>query len=1802
MSTISEAQRARRNLAGHDMQEGGKPLAPISEEEDFNYSLEGPVRKCCSGNRPQRRNRKNPLLGIGKNKKNTKGRNCNKKLHIQSDLSEDSTMSSSLDNDINFIARWESLKDQLYSICTINGADDTIDYIESVVLFCITAYNCDSWVGITSSALQCLKTIIKAPVLLKTIAEYLYAMDREMEPHMDVDSPMSVLKTIRTNWNLFKSNKMYSQFSKLMGLLVNVGLCDASRLDFTIKGFRMFDKDLAKKTANSFDIFDAIFDTVIYFVEGTWQCYKTGSLLPLLVEDYNILSLDDRYNKIISLWSLQESGNMLLLSKVTVADFDYMLEALIADFVSCSHTAKGIDKTLINNKLTRLLDIKVNFSTQQICGSTKRAPFVLEYFGRSNQGKSTIQTQITTCLLKSQGLCIDMDRRKNMKPSEKFDDVATSSDIVHIYDDVANVKPTFVTKPHTEKIIEENNNVMTTANKAELAGKGKTFMATEINNYTTNIKHLDAWDYSNCPYSIQRRMNYVITVRCKKQFQAFGGKGRPIGLDAGKVNAWRREFVAKYNFSPPFDDVWDLDIEIPVQPDNLREVADYEPVVHNGKSMTMVSTQEVVEFLIEKFAIHRREQMELIERMNTKVPIDLCGIIENGISCPNMKGLCSKHLCDGSYKSLAKDPTGQSDDDSEVNVADSPLNAISKVAGRFKRGFQGRNKAKNNKVYKPPPKTGRRELGDTTPRQNDDSALMNDLGADYVRPTEPFEPHADLIDNFDYQRRHDASGNAWHPTRNPSYINTEVDAVWSDSIPDFGEATRLGDYFGYAFFSNLFFNKINKFGKQTYLRTAIKGEQSQVDFFIKHTTSYLEDWTPFALVPEELIDNKAFQWFVYNYFGHHYLLKYFKILEFFDAIYKKSFFIGLFLLPFMIVNPSLFYFYINFIIMYPVFYCMKYYIKHNLHNKVVKLLIGYDKPINTLMRVNVTNGRERLLMTCVAIAALYNLGRLYKFYKGYFGKPQGNITSVTPESIVARDKEKNVYSIHVPRPLPITPLSKTVSHDILCELVKGNLMFAEIKDSNTKSRANVLFLAANVYILPYHYLLKYKNSNITFYRNNPNSAGGKFTDRIDDNFVRIEGTDLCVIYTAKGGSFKDLTKHFVDGRLQECPFTMIYRKEDSEFISPKGRLVPGSISHTALANFSGGTYSSLDINTFPGLCGAVLVSDTRGCVILGIHVAGLEGTPKGGMATVDQAKIIDAMSKLEEQPGILLTRSNGLFSTQMLGVQILTDAPLTKRSCFRFENWPEQPEQVGFSIHGSCVGAYTAHSDFTMLPMSSIIAEVCGVPCKWTGPKFNPVWFGYQKCIKELAFEAQNCRYDLLTISVNDYLKPLLSLLTKQHWTTMKPLNPEENALGIPGQKFMDAIKRNTSIGFPLSGPKINYMVEIEPTEAYPHNFVFTEEIMDEIERVDNIYRSGERAYLVAKACKKDEVVKGQKCRIFYANSIAMTWCVRKYFLPIIRFLSMNPLVSECAVGINCHSQEFDQLYKFANKYPNLFGGDYSSYDQRLPTQKILAAFYILIEIAKRCEYSDIDILAMKGIASDIAYALVSFDGTLIQFNTNGHISGNSLTVYINGICGSLNLRDAFFSNNPNISDFRSHVSAMTYGDDNIGSYSKKCKFGIDVIAECLAPEGQIYTMPDKSAVLQPTLNSDEFEFLKRKPNYIPEIDCYVGAIQEDSIFKSLHCGLRGKHSPITVEELCGQNIDTALLEWFNHGRDKYEFRRAQMKEVAERLGYTNKCATLDRTFDERVQSWKDTYIDNMNPTAQAPVPIQLDYGVDEEY
>lgn len=1509
--------------------------------------------------------------------------------------------------------------DALAKFANIDVPDKVLREVEGVILLLVNLSQQSTSLGVITSVLTWAQGRTSKS-LFKTVKDFVEEILLTTQSNATPDW-LDCLRDIRQNWQLCKGNRAFKQISKLLGCLVMLGLCDVSNLTFDIGQFRLFTPDLCDKHTTAFDVADAIFETVIFFTEGAYLCFQTGSLKPLLVNDRTAMELDAEYAQVTAWFELVRNGNLKKFADMSDQEFEKRLNRLSTSLLNLSQSLRGLDKKLVMDKVQKVLSMQNDFVAMKIASGVRHAPWAVELFGESSQGKTTLGDQLVDAILTSQGMPIDKEYRCAYNAGDKFMSNWTSDKLVMIFDDISNDKAQFVERPPTRAVLDVINNQMFYAPKAELESKGRCFVEPWIAVATTNKKDMDAGLYSNCPFSIQRRMK-CITVKAKKEFQRMEGN-IPCGIDSSKVRKFYTNADGVYE-PPMFDDIWSITIEQAVKPQNLKTVAGYEPIVWHGKVMKDITMAECIQWAIEDFAEHRKNQEAMLEGMRLREKkMEVCGIE----GCIHLKGNCPYHQ---------------------------------------------------------QPHFGKETVG-----------VMRKLWFGVKSPKDAIE---NLYDRADY------------------------------------EASKL---------------------------------------VYEQGTKFLSSWDWIKVVPAGVFEHRyaptVFRWLYKDQLTKNYQWESKRLLL--TLVMTVLFSLVLF--------PNVF----------GAFLCLCggiQYLKsqRNLVDRVEIDLYNELKTTNMEIAPILRKYRDQyakyICGVSIGIAAVYGLARAYRAYRSNEQRAQGSLEPKTEQEVEERDSEVNVWTDVVKRDLPITDKSKRMSTEQLDNIVKKALVYGSIHTSDGNGMVNGLMLSSNVMLVPNHYFDEFGDElKCTFRKRNPEATGGKFAVRLNRKYSSVVGPDLRACYIPNGGSFKNLVNFFPTGDMPSVPFRMHWRKKDGEMIIAKGMTAPGIVQ--TVTSFNGGMYKNLTINTFDGLCGATLVSDTNGSVILGVHLGGTAGTPVGCYGSVTQQQLFAAFEELRKMECVVLSGEAGNFETTVLGVQVLKEEPLHKKSALNY-----LPENSQVEYFGSCPGRSLTKSDVKITPISEHIVDVCGVPNIYRGPKLNPDWYGWQTCLANLAVPAHPYPHDLLEIAAKDYKEPLLEVFASKLWNDTRPLTDHENLCGIPGKKFMDAIKLNTSVGFPLSGPKRDHVIELEPTEEWPNNRELEQVLMDEINRIEDCYRRGERGYPIAKACKKDEILAKDKCRIFYGNALSLTYLIRKYYLPILRVLQMNPLLSECAVGINSHGPEWQEFHEHATKFgmDRLFGGDYGKYDQKLPSQLIFAALRILIDFARVCDYSEEDIKIMEAMTGDIVFSYIAFNGDLIGLTEGTHISGNSLTVIINGICGSLNLRCFFYSQYKPESfehrlKFRDNVAAMTYGDDNIGSVRKGIdKFTIKECSHFLAGYGQVYTMPDKESELLDFLPAEEFEFLKRDSVWHPKLGVHVGALLDKSIYKSLHCFMRGKNCPLTEEHACAQNIDGALREWFNHGEEKFEKQRSLMKEVATRAGISHMCTGLELNYNDRVADWVANY------------------------
>ena len=797
-------------------------------------------------------------------------------------------------------------------------------------------------------------------------------------------------------------------------------------------------------------------------------------------------------------------------------------------------------------------------------------------------------------------------------------------------------------------------------------------------------------------------------------------------------------------------------------------------------------------------------------------------------------------------------------------------------------------------------------------------------------------------------------------------------------------------------------------------------------------------------------------------------------------------------------------------------------------------------------------------------------------------------TGLNPENIEEiqeRNDKVNPWLVAETVPLPMSEPSKTTTSDNLASSMRTNIVGVVSDKSKTTLG---FYITSNFMLVPTHFLREHGDRDVSIrcYKTEEGKVGSYFKDKISNSFrVDIPMTDFTLCYVTSGGSMKDFRKFLPEGNiLKRSPAKLVTREIMDTSLKAIPTLFKGSsrVAHTQTIFM--GSYYDLPVETQAGMCMSPVISDAKGSMIMGFHLGGKGKL--GGCGTLTQYQTNLAIAELASVDGVVLSAScgdlepnMGDFPTETFGKPIFEGAEIHPKSAVNFLT-----EGACIDVYGKTSGKATPYSNVCPTMMSDAVTEVFGVPQKWGAPKMKGKGrYPYQATLVHAAVPSLPIG-SVLAKSVRS-IKELTTGLKQKipELFEAKPLSRVATVCGLVGVKFIDPMNFSSSPGFPLSGSKHPLLVDLDPKD-YPEvgkPRTFVPEVWAEFEKIVATLREGKRCYMIWKSCLKDEATKltKDKVRVFQSAPLVLQLLIRMYFLPIVRIIQMNPILYECAVGVNAEGLEWEELWEAAMSKgkERVLAGDYSKYDVRMPAQVTIAAFDILIDMAEKCDgYTDSDIHLMKMVVHEVVYPVMAYNGDLIQlFGTNP--SGQNLTVIINSMVNSLLLRSCFFSTYPE-KDFKENCAFLTYGDDVIGTVSESCpKFTHITYAEWLAEHDMKFTMPDKESTPTHYMTENDVDFLKRKCVFNEDLGQKVGLLSEDSIYKRLHAHLLSKE--LTLPMHSAQNIESSLHDWFYYGRDVFEDRRSKLQQVAQKCEIEHLCPALNVSYDKRVNHWRHKYL-----------------------
>lgn len=1572
-----------------------------------------------------------------------------------------------------------------------------------------------------------------------------------MQSEGEDETLLQSFRRILTNYQTVRHAPITKKFLKFMDYILALFVFREAGSELKYPVFKSMSKKLESVRENTSyeDLIYVCLETIVFIAERCTQAIKTGDWQA-------IFHSKDAYDKWYS-----ESTEILAHAEVLASDnplnidehkFKADLDRLVSEgyaIVQNSKVSLKLDKymlNLIHIRYGKLKLIQANHITMQTAQEERMAPFGVLLDGGSSVGKSTFAKLIYYHYAKVMGKQnADHYRYVRNANDDFWSGFSSHCWCVHL-DDIAAMRSRIC--PQGDKSIIEllqiGNQTPFCPNQAELEKKGKTPMRCELLTASTNNYHLNLNDYYTTPLAAQRRLKCVVQILPKEKYSTKGF------LDSKLVESLKEG---------EYPDYWDIHVFTVKAQDAGRagSVGIYDPTI------SFLGDDAIYKFLYwigARFLDHKREQTQVMQSLHAVRDTTVC------TKCFLPKCLCERIV---------------SGFDNVINIENGgtfePRQSRPQIVDRSAYPVRDQTSARTEAMSRFPvvlySKIGNPDSF------GEDSFLVNLACYDL----EIVEVLPEMDPSFDYVRRLLSDLMDGKPLNVRDFEGPQVRRqiqefleLWENKYNELLQLHGTDVYLHLCDIDFIPFNKhLQPLGLHwSYHNCVGKSENRQVFEYLKRACNInnhrrdlpcmtdigdaysscvklcrtdalalsmmLQQCYPAKDVPYENLP-PAWKRFL---FAVHFFVR---DLTFVGFIYQC--FIQLTGLDSIIYGK---------LVKTPEDYDS--YIRAFFGRVGKRASAYFGRNSNLDLLIQILQFGLSFLIARKFIQAALNMFVTKIDEKAEEAAMQGIKHIGTVPQMAEKCAEQNVWyssQFHLtPYDLPacVSGMQKAKDEDFI-KILEGNLRFVSIKHPNgTGGSTHILGIYGNCWLVNKH-MVKTRPLMIEFQRNENQGLGqpGSFILYEGHDVAAMEGTDLAMFRITCLPPVRDIRKFFCDKPLDGV-FNGFYVTTNSEnrinLISLKSKninLNPNkkySCFDTAICTYE----SKTDRDTRTGDCGSPLIAMTYyGPAIIGIHCAGTAN--KVAVSHVVTTEILSNLSA-PLQP---LPISDNRVSTEYHGMPL---QPLHPRSAVRFAEY-----EGSLAVYGTIKGhQMTPKSEVCDTILRSHL-ESLGFVCPYGKPPLS-AHEPWHNCLKDITTVKNLMPHTQLKLITKLIAQRMLSGISDKLRFETKVLDYVSAVNGYPGVKYLDAMNRHTSTGFPYSTSKKRYTYDYCDT-IYQAGFMPTQSIIDECDEILDCYAKGKRYKPVFKATVKDEPLSNEKIeikkvRVFMAAPFA--WCIvgRAYILPLMRAFQLSRETCWGAPGLNCAGPEWGKLLDGLHKVKgrNYIAGDYKAFDKKMEAAVILQAYEIFYYVAEACGYSPEELQVIRGLAADNAYPVVSFKNDIIEFR-GSNPSGGFATVWINNLVNFIYFLHTWEELRPRdkytTEDFFEHVSMMYYGDDNIGNVSDEVAswYNMKTIAKSLSHIAVTYTSADKYSELTEFVTLEELSFLKRTWKFDEDVGHYLAPLEEKSIIKSMMITMRSKTVTQQYQAVC--ILSSAHNEYFHYGRAIFEEKSLFIRTLMEK-------------------------------------------------
>nr|APG76780.1 hypothetical protein 1 [Beihai picorna-like virus 25] len=1587
----------------------------------------------------------------------------------------------------------------------------------------------------------------------------------ESQSGFDFSESMTLLRNLK----LIRNNELCRLIMKVVATAFSCGLVKGKK-DLYFTEFNLsfvldqFTRDTSGK-ATVFDFFDGIFNIIQFIIEKGYICFQQRTFAPLFMSDERSAHYDKDLADVIGYWPSVKAGNYKDTPYCSVPHFANALDNLyIATTALLEQSTDDFSRRYHAKTLKELNTIHAQFKSQERSGGLREAPFAFCIFGKSSVGKSSIMSTLTDYCLKATALLKNPERSEflvdprmicSQNAKDKFDSDYKSYSLAVLFDDLANERVEVAKQSPLDAVIRYINNIKSTALKADVHEKGVIQKEPWLVGASTNIKNLQADQYSVEPLSVLRRFNLHIEPFVANEFQKADG----IFLDGEKLadadqiipDAWR--FKAYH---------YEYDEHKPYKQNNNQTTLAYMSVPFSFVGLdnkTYVSDDldmEQLQWLLYQLLSSHFKAQESVLLSNKRIHAEKLCVHKIHTSICSFCSPSHKKPTPLSHRSPENPPVHLGENlsvDLEPDITPETNDACIVSHSSSFTGGTRESTFKERVIFM---------------YKVEFCVLFLCWLYSFFKHVLLWCYYSDYFARFyreseDYQRakrRFEEAYTRVHETAE----NISQEACWR---------TRAAYYHG-----KYYVDAVAWFGY--FLRLDVETTICQINQL------RFVPWWFVDFLPERWIGDTRFSWiFLYRY-DKPFISQAFS----FSLLWWMVLYVFLKRIYFVRESTA-------FAISFTTLLGWLYFSLALRKKFLMKVIHEHRAATRHVLRHTISMTLQtsiRLMLTFGVVVVSYKLVKsIFSTIRLIAKTSQGGDLDIGIE-------EDNVWLSAVPAPLPkCAPKLATINSEQCLNIVTKNVVACMYGDSQWSSG---FYPRSQILLVPAHEVKQRGTFNLRLRKGSLQtlSGGNKSLEISPARIYYFPGKDVAAIYHARFEEKQDLTHLF--------PYEIPQDRNPTVWVGarPEGHTINGSCSRFGVSRLVRTDKTELHdaivvryaYDTAGGDCMKVHVADCRSNAhIVGFHLAGKKTS--GYLSCLTQADLRMCYEFFDQKPSTRLTATMGTFKTEKYGKDFTPKPQAHKKSTINYLT------DAQLEYYGDLPSYVTRpKSDVITSPVSASVTAHCGVANNYgppancrSGPDKIPAQAPYNIYYQGVGNAVQEFPLELVELAIADYLDDCKSNRRMMaDLANLRPLTEIETISGQDGVKFVDGMKMATSKGFPLSGCKEDITFHLDPSEFenISDPKIFDEEFMEDWRRAREVYLEGERDYPVFKACTKDEPTKRskEKVRVFQSAPLTLQCLIRQYYLPIAACMSRNPITTECAVGINSQGPQWNRLLRHLTRFgkDRMVAGDFKAYDQHMSSTMTSTAFSIMIELARLCNgYTDADIRIMSMMVADIVHPVMCVNGDLVQLS-GSNPSGQNLTVYVNSIVNSIYQRCVFYTIYPpgslETAKFQDYVALMTYGDDNIMSVSPKApQYNHTSMQEVYASRGIEYTMADKDAESVPYVTLEQCDFLKRATSFRPEYTdptvggkgMYLACLDEDSIFKSLHCNMLSKS--VSRDEIARQCLDGALRELWFHGKECFDKRHEELKRVVAEHGWQHLVApSFYKTFEEREAEWLEKY------------------------